>query len=261
MSNDAEVISAVEFDVTTRDVSPDAAAYARSKMAGLGRITHRPITHGRVRLTHNRPANGESAVIAQANFEISGRPIRAQVMAASARAAVDKLEARMRRRLKEVCARWEPSRGPDAAPPWRHDEKEPATTSMSADGVHIIRRKSYAMAPCTVDEAVAEMELLDYDFHLFNEIGTGAAAVVYRGGPTGLRLDLVTPDIAGQVAHFAQPATISPHPVPCLREHDAVDRLAVLKMPFLFYIDAAAGRASVLYRRIDGDLAVITPAG
>ncbi len=41
------------------------------------------------------------------------------------------------------------------------------------------------MAPCTVDEAALEMDLLDYDFHLFTEKGTGSAGVVYRGGPDG----------------------------------------------------------------------------
>jgi len=55
--------------------------------------------------------------------------------------------------------------------------------------------------------------------------------------------------------------TISPHPAPCLREDAAIQRLDVLKLPFVFYIDAAQGRASVLYRRLDGDLAMITPAG
>ena len=55
--------------------------------------------------------------------------------------------------------------------------------------------------------------------------------------------------------------TISPHPVPCLREDAAVRRMSLMGLPFLFYIDAAQGRASVLYRRLDGDLAAITPAG
>ena len=39
-----------------------------------------------------------------------------------------------------------------------------------------------------------------------------------------------------------------------------MERLTLLALPFLFYIDAAQGRASVLYRRIDGNYGVITPA-
>ena len=71
----------------------------------------------------------------------------------------------------------------------------------------------------------------------------------------------MAPSLAGQLAPFEQPVSNSPHPVPCLREDAAVERMGLIKLPFLFYIDAALGRASVLYRRFDGDLTVITPAG
>lgn len=150
---------------------------------------------------------------------------------------------------------------PAAAPPWPHATDSPTPFARADDTARIVRRASYAMAPCTVDDAVVEMTLLGYRFHLFNEIGSGTAAVVYRGGPTGLRLALVTPDVAGELAGFTQLVTISPHPLPCLREDAAIARLGLLKLPFMFYIDAAQGRASVLYRRVDGDLAIITPAG
>ena len=116
------------------------------------------------------------------------------------------------------------------------------------------------MAPCTVDEAADEMDLLDYDFHLFTEEATGAAAVVYRAGATGYRLAMVAPDLTEDLADFHRPVTVSDAAPPCLREQDAVERLALLGLPFLFYIDAAQGRASVLYRRIDGNYGVLTPA-
>ena len=41
----------------------------------------------------------------------------------------------------------------------------------------------------------------------------------------------------------------------------AADRLGLLGLPFLFFIDAAQGRASVLYHRYDGHYGLITPAG
>lgn len=261
MSNEVEIAPVVDLDITIRGVFPGAVEYARNKIGGLGRFTRHPITHARLRLTRGHRDVAESAVIAQVNMDVRGRPVRAQVEAATAREAIDKLEARMRRRLMHVCELWEPHRGPDAAPPWRHAAESAARSPLISGEAFISRRKSFAMAPCTVDDAVVEMELLDYDFHLFNEIGSGAAAVVYRGGPTGLRLALVAPTLADQVAPFERHVSISPHPVPCLREDAAVERLDLMKLPFLFYIDAAAGRASVLYRRLDGDLAAITPAG
>ena len=45
------------------------------------------------------------------------------------------------------------------------------------DERRVIRRKSFTLAPCTVDEAAVEMDLLDYDFHLFTEKGTGVRQV------------------------------------------------------------------------------------
>ena len=116
------------------------------------------------------------------------------------------------------------------------------------------------MAPCTVDEAAVEMDLLDYDFHLFTENGSGTAGVLYRGGPTGHRLALVAPVPADQLSPFELPVSISAQPAPCLTHEEATERLGLLGLPFLFFIDAAEGRASVLYHRYDGHYGLITPA-
>ncbi|UXA14693.1 HPF/RaiA family ribosome-associated protein [Mycobacterium sp. SMC-8] len=264
MSNRVEASPAVDVDVTTHGEFPGAADYAQAKIGGLSRLARRPVTYARVRLTRRHDPAVERPVIAQANLEVGGFLVRAQVEAVTAREAVDELEARLRRRLKHLAERWDAPRGPDAAPPWRHEEKaqrSPRALERTAPEPRLVRRKSYAMAPCTVDEAVTEMELLDYDFHLFTESGSGTAAVIYRSGPTGYRLALVAPALAGEVTPYRELVTISPHPLPCLREQDALERLALLDLPFLFFVDAAQGRASVLYRRFDGDYGLLTPAG
>ena len=87
------------------------------------------------------------------------------------------------------------------------------------------------------------------------------AGVLYRGGPTGYRLALVAPAPADQLSPFELPVTISPQPAPCLTDEEAAERLGLLGLPFLFFIDAAEGRASVLYHRYDGHYGLITPAG
>jgi ribosome-associated translation inhibitor RaiA len=253
----------IEIDVTTHGDFSDVVEYARTKIGRLGALTRRPIPHAHVRLTRHKKPGVELPIVAQANLDVRGHVVRAQVEATTAHEAIDQLEARLRRRLEHLRKLWDAPRGPAAAPPWRY-EREPGQRSefsRSTGTPRIVRRKSVAMAPCTVDEAVTEMELLDYDFHLFHEIGSGSAGVVYRGGPTGYRLVLVAPALAAQVAPFDGLVTISPHPVPCLRESDAMRRLALLDLPFLFFIEAAQGRAGVLYRRYDGDYGLITPAG
>lgn len=262
MSNTAD--TAFVVDVTTHGEFPGAVEYAKAKIGSVGRLTRRPMSHARVRLTRSHRPAAEKPVIAQANVDFSGRVVRAQVEAHDVFEAIDMLEARLRRRVEHLHQLWDVHRGPSAAPPWRKSEESMPHLGSPAGAVgnpRVIRRKSFAMAPCTVDEAAAEMELLDYDFHLFNEIGSGAAAVLYRGGPTGYRLALVAPALAGEVAPYRLRATISPHPVPCLREEDALARLGEMDLPFLFFIDAAEGRACVLYRRYDGNYGLITPAG
>lgn len=262
MSNTADTATVV--DVTTHGEFPGAVEYAKAKIGSVARLTRRPMSHARVRLTRTHRPAAEKPVIAQANMDFGGRVVRAQVEADDALEAIDMLEARLRRQVEHLHHLWDPHRGPDTAPPWRKSGESRSHTGFSAGAVgnpRVIRRKSFAMAPCTVDEAAAEMELLDYDFHLFNEIGSGAAAVLYRGGPSGHRLALVAPALAGEVAPYRLLATISPHPVPCLREEDALARLSEMDLAFLFYIDAAEGRACVLYRRYDGHYGLITPAG
>jgi hypothetical protein len=220
----------------------------------------------RVKLTRQRDPAVQRPVVAQDNLDVDGRPVRAQVEAETAREAVDLLAARLRRRLERAAEHWEARRGklPTARfHEWRRDSEpthRPSYFPRPADERRVIRRKSFTMAPCTIDEAAREMDLLDYDFHLFTEKGTGTAAVLYRVGATGYRLALVAPALADQLSPSALPVTISRNTLPCLTEEEAANRLGLLGLPFLFFIDAAQGRASVLYHRYDGHYGLITPA-
>ncbi len=247
-----------QLDLTFRGVSPEVEEYARTKIGRLARYVHRPVLHARVKMSvHHDPAV-EEPVTAQANLDIDGRLVRAQVHGASARQAIDRLEARLRRRLESVAKHREVrgsvwNRGSESAP--HRDVVAPPPEER-----RIVRRKSFAMEPCTVDEAITEMELLDYAFHLFRESGTDSACVLYRGGPSGYRLALVSPALIGQLSPFDGPVVVSPQPAPCLTEAAAAQRLTLLDMPFLFYVDAAQGRVSVLYVRYDGHYGLITPA-
>jgi ribosome-associated translation inhibitor RaiA len=257
----------LDVDVTTHGQLPGAPDYARHKIGGLGRFTHRPVLHARVKLSMHHDPAVQRPVVAQANLDVDGRLIRAQAQGVTAREAIDQLEARLRHRLERVAEQWEARRGGQATndpQEWRHESQpthRPGYFPRPADERRVIRRKSFTLSPCTVDEAAVEMDLLDYDFHLFTEKATGAAGVLYRAGPTGYRLALVMPAWRDQLAPFQLPLTISRQPIPCLTVKQATDRLGLLGLPFLFFIDAAQGRASVLYRRYDGHYGLLSPAG
>jgi ribosome-associated translation inhibitor RaiA len=266
MRHRTQLPHAFDVDVTTHGQLPGAAEYARQKIGELGRLTHRPVLHARVRLSAHRDTAVERPVLAQANLDVDGRLVRAQVQGVTAREAVDQLEARLRHRLERVAEHREARRGGQAANEpheWRHESEpthRPGYFPRPVDERRVMRRKSFTLSPCTVDEAAVEMDLLDYDFHLFTEKGTGAAGVLYRSGPTGYRLALVTPASPDQLAPFQLPLTISPQPVQRLTIEQASDRLGLLDLPFLFFIDSAEGRGSVLYHRYDGHYGLITQA-
>lgn len=257
--------SVIDVVATAHGDLADAIEYARERIGRLGRLAQGPVTGARVRLSRHGDPAVERPVIAQANLIVDGRPIRAQVEGLTAREAVDRLEDRLRHRLEHTARHLEGGRGSaSAADPreWRRGS-EPTRRrrffTRPVDERRVIRRKSFSVARCTVDEAVAEMNLLDYDFHLFTEKGTGVTGVLYRS-PTGYRLALVAPDLADLLSPFESPVTLSEQPTPCLTLEAAIDRLGLLDLPFVFFIEAAEGRACVLYRRYDGHYGMITPA-
>ena len=242
----------------------DLVEYARKKVARVLAHTAQPVLHARVRVTrHGDPARARP-VVAQANLDVDGRPVRAQVEAMTPHEAVDLLVDRLTHRLERVGQGWEARRGRvfEGDPhEWRHDF--PPTPRRSyyprpPDERRVVRHKTMSPLPCTLDEAIAEMDDLDHDFHLFVEAGRGIDSIVYRAGPTGLRLAQVD-GRADQVVPGRIPVTASTIPAPLLDTAEAIDRLRLTGQPFLFYLDGNHGRGCVLYHRYDGHYGLIDP--
>ncbi|MGV0849864.1 sigma 54 modulation/S30EA ribosomal C-terminal domain-containing protein [Mycolicibacterium phlei] len=245
--------STTDVIVTVRGHLPGAAEYARDQIAALLKQTGRPVLQARVKLTrHGEPDT--HPVIAQANLDVDGRLVRAQVEGHNVREAVDRLEARLKRRLHDVA-------GPREAR--RHAERrsERQYVGIPAEERQIVRHKSFAPPRCTIDEAVWDLEMLDYDFYLFVEDGSGIAGVLYHDGDTGYRLAQVAPATEVEHAPSVAPLSLSPAPAPCITVEQARERMELVGLPFLFFVDAEQGRASVLYRRYDGHYGLISPAG
>ena len=70
---------AFHIDVTTHGQPPGIDDYVREKIGGLSRFTHQPVLHARVRLSRHADPAVARPVIAQANLDVNGRPVRAQV--------------------------------------------------------------------------------------------------------------------------------------------------------------------------------------
>ena len=266
MGQRSDLPAVLDVEITTNGQLPGAGDYARSKIGDLGRLSHQPVLHARVRLSRHGDPAVDRPVIAQANLDVNGRMVRAQAQGASAAEAIDRLEARLRRRLERSAEHWEAKRGgvPRAdLPEWRHQSEathRPNYFPRPEGERTVVRHKAYGLPICNVDDAAQEMALLDYDFHLFTEDGTRQDSVLYRTGPAEHRLAQVDPGSADKLAPFGTPLTISPQPAPRLTLGQATERIELLGLPFLFFVDAARDRGCVLYHRYDGHYGLITPA-
>lgn len=230
-------------------IADDLADYARRKVTTALTHIRRPVPRVHVRVVkHGDPARTES-VTAHVNVDMDGRPLLVHSAAASPREAVDVLVERLKHRLDRLSRDHRP----------HHERAHVDGHVPPVDEPEIVLHATSSPTPLSVDEAVAEMDDLGLDFHLFVETMTGQDAVVYRDGPTGLRLNRSEggPDRGGS---HSVVVTVSPQPAPLLDTAEAVERLRLTGLPFLFYLDADHERANVLYHRDDGAYGLIDPA-
>ena len=265
--------------ITVQVIGPhtaDITGYAEQRVRTALRHAHGPVLHARVRVTRHADPAVERPVTAQANLDVDGRLVRVHVQAETDHEAIDLLHDRLCHRLQHYLRRttghWEDRRGRGAdraagpsggeAHEWRHGDEpthRPPHFPRPPEERQIIRHKSYTLAECGIDEAAFDMETLDYDFHLFTELGTGQDSVLYRGGSTGYQLAQVQPHPEALARHTV-PVTVSEQRAPVLTTDEAVVRMAAMDYPFLFYLDGERGRGALLYYRYDGHYGLITPA-
>ncbi|MFI9273572.1 ribosome hibernation-promoting factor, HPF/YfiA family [Kitasatospora sp. NPDC052896] len=169
---------------------------------------------------HN-PRQADRSERVEITLRTRGPVIRAEAAAADPYAALDlaaaKLEAQLRksadRRRVHHGARSTPlsvaeATAQIAAMPGTASAEElnpPPTRKMigslevEGEGPLVVREKTHAAAPMSLDQALFEMELVGHDFYLFEEKDSGLASVVYRRhgydyGVIHLKTDGLTPN-------------------------------------------------------------------
>jgi len=253
-----------DFEVVLRgDLPPDVTEYARSRIMPLGDHIGEPVLHTRIRLTHEPNPAFDRPVLAQANIHLEGRMVRAQAAGHTGYEAIDRLRERLQARLPRFALHWEARRGSmpsDDPHEWRRTE-EPAQKlpyyPRPVEEREVVRHKSFTPHRISPDEAIRQMEQLDYDFHLFTDEQTALDAVVYRMGSEYLlqRVD-GRPETAIDIA----PIRLNTKPAPRLSLDEARDRLELSGLPFVFFADPTSRRGAVLYHRYDGHYGLITPS-
>lgn len=252
----------VTVDVTTRGtVPPGMDDYARSKVEHVLDYADQPVLAAHVVLTMAMDPAADRPARAEAGLDVNGTPIRAHARASAMDGAVDLLEDKLRHNILQhqdrvrTRHRWI---GIATEDEWRHGDlptQRPDYFPRPPEEREVVRRKTFALAPMTVDEAAFEMDLLGHDFYLFTDRLTGKEAVVYRN--TDGRFAL-----SGEAEPGAESAPLVEvaGPAPTLTEAEAIARLDTGGEPFVFHLDPETRRGRVLYRRYDGHYGLITAA-
>ncbi|WP_227981370.1 sigma 54 modulation/S30EA ribosomal C-terminal domain-containing protein [Nocardia spumae] len=226
------------------------AEYARQRIRAAAQRCPFPIRSIRVRLADHHDTAVSHAFVAQADI-VTSRMVRIQVTGATAREAVDALQARARARLHTLPA-------PRPAP-WSHCEPQAATLLFlrPVRERKVVRTKCFHLIERTPAEAAVDMTLMDYTFELFRETGAETDSVLYRTGHDGYRL--IRLDRRPVAVHTdPRQITVDPRPAPRWDREQALVRLSLSGLPFLFYRDRDLDRGCVLYHRYDGHYGFMT---
>ncbi len=251
--------------VSTRGTVPESAAdYAAEKVARVVRLAPAPVLHARVGLHVHPNPSVERRSLAEATLDVNGRAVRAQAVAETIEEAVDLVEARLRRRLEVLSSRLdERQRRTAVAAPgeWRHGDRPTDRGTAFPRPVEereIVQRETYDDEALAVEEAVYELHLLDYDFMLFVDSGTGVDSLLYAPVDGGyLHLARAA---ASTIGTASDEPVVDPNPAPDMTPDHARERLEAGGEPFVFFRDPASGRGCVMYQRFDGHYGLITPA-
>lgn len=245
------------------DLSRSERGEIRERFARLARYTDEPIKELRLTLRHPETRAARLRWVADASLVLGGRRLAAHTAGSdaleAAKEAADRLERQMRRVADApVALRNERRAIQRALAHLAHERRHRPRLSVKRPDLRDIipQRTAYPLPESTLD-AVADLLDLDLEFLLFREARTGEDVVVYRrddgrigllhppGSPLGDENDIVVPE----PSRYAQP-------IPLAKARDEMD---VLNHRFLYFIDAADGRGTVLYLRHDGDYGLVKP--
>ncbi|OXR41945.1 sigma 54 modulation/S30EA ribosomal C-terminal domain-containing protein [Nocardia cerradoensis] len=244
MLRESQAWSSAAFpDIVIFTRGPVPALEAERVAGAVGRLLARHTVTGGARVRVTAAAGESETLLVQVNLARSDRPVRMQVRTRGPNEVLS-VVVRLERQLTGATVR---------------DWPDPARPALANPGAgKIVRRKVFALDTLRPKSAAAVMDALDFDVHLFVDAETGEDSVVYRAGPSGLRLarrSRMHPpsDTGGRIF------TVHSRPTPVLPESAAVERLCEHGLPFVFYLDAFTGRGHLLYRRYDADLTLVTP--
>jgi ribosome-associated translation inhibitor RaiA len=232
-------------------------AIAQEKVSSATRLSGRNIVEATVTLRELSNRTSPEPSRAEVALRIPRAIVRAVGDGATPNEALDLAVARIERRIVDQINRWDDrSRWTGVIDQQRRAGSESDVAQRVGgpppDERQVVRRKTFAIAPATVDEAAYDMQAVGHDFYMFNDAASGQPAVIYRDDASGFHVSGLADDAVLPHGVHADPAP------PTLDETAARRRLDDGGEPFVFFIDRETRQGNVLYRRRDGHYGLIT---
>lgn len=189
----------MEVVVTARhcEVTDRFRSHAAEKLTKLEKHDHRIIrVHVEIDSEPN-PRQHDQAVHIELTAFSKGPVIRAEAAADHQMGALDLALDKMASQMRRAADRRRVHRGrhapvsvgqalaemPVKEPPVVEDEiteRQVGPITVTGDGPLVVREKTHAATPMTLDQALYEMELVGHDFYLYVDKESERPAVVYR---------------------------------------------------------------------------------
>ena len=249
--------------VSTRGPVPaDAPDFFRQHVGSVIDTIDDPVLFARGKLEVATDPAADRPARAQIAVDVNGSVIRAHGRGTSLQEATMEVAHRLRDRLEHRSDRerhrpvalpaepghWRHGNLPTMHPPWF--ERPPAEREL-------VRHKTPAPAELTVDEAAWDMYMMDYDFFLFRELGSGQDTLLLLA-PDGLRLQQAG-RADDELDLGATDAEVDREAAAKLSVSEAIERLDAGGERVVFFENATTGRGNVLYVRYDGHYGIVTP--
>ena len=248
----ATAATAPPFQVARRgSVTDEAQHYARHRVGHLVDTMGRSVRFTRVKLTGIDNPGNEIPAMAEVVLDLDRVIIRAHAAAPTFTEAIDQVIDRLQSRIRQDRSRRRA----------RQRSRETIRTpgAPRPDQPEIVRHRSFAPDELTLDEAIWDLDLLDYEFLLFVEADTGDDAILSHDHNGEMVLQFRRPVERRLTSAVADVSTVN-EPPPRLVAADAIELLEAAGGPFLFFVDPSSDRGHVVYRRHDGHYGLITPA-
>jgi hypothetical protein len=199
---------------------------------------------------------------AEATFSLKHGPIRAHAQAATIAEAVDLMIERLRRRVDRHGSRLhrvgtKRHDGVATEGSWQHGDLMSSPRRprpLPDESATVVRRKTFAAAPMSIEEAAFDLEILDHDFYLFEEVKSGHAGLLSLQADGRYQLEIAPAAEIDDAGYMPIDRVDGPM---TLDKQSAQRLLDTGDDPFVFYRVDTEEPGQVMYRRYDGNYGVV----